>query len=92
MSHFFVLRRSRSTKNTRSPIFNSARVIRSKVWSLDDINLNLSAHRGMNPVQSADDRVISALLQRIIALHPPPEVWERIKENANQMGSTHLSG
>jgi len=46
----------------------------------------------MNPVQSADDREIVALLQRIMAVHPPPEVWERIKETANQMGSTQLTG
>ena len=92
MAHFFVLRRSRSSKNPRSPIYNLAGVKRRKVWNLDDINFSLSAHRGTNPVQSADDREIVALLQRIMAVHPPPEVWERIKETANQMGSTQLTG
>ena len=92
MSHLFDLRRNRRKKSTGSQIVNAMKVEWSKVWNFYDINFILGAQRGIDPVLGAHDRAIAALLRKVMVAQPPPEVWERIKENAGQIRRTHLTG
>jgi hypothetical protein len=92
MSHFFLLRRNWRTKTLSSSICDAMKVVQSKAWNIDKINFCLSTHRGVDPVPDAHDQVLATLLRRSMAVQAPPEVWERIKENAVQKRRMHLTG
>lgn len=91
MSHFVGLRRNRSTKAVSSLLCNGMRGEQRKAWNLCGFNICQSAHRGMDPIREPDDQALATLLRRIMIAQPPPEVWERIKENAGQMRLTQLT-
>ncbi len=91
MSHFVELPCNKRTKVVSSPACDGMKGEQRKVWHMDGINSRQSTGRGMNPVLDPNDRVLASLLRRFIFVQPPPEVWDRIKENVNQMRLTQLT-